>query len=298
MHDRDSTILRLAVGQHGVVGRWQLTAAGVPSTFIELRLRQQWMQRLHRCIYQISALAGPRAREVAAVLSCGPHAVASYGDAAVVYRLLNPCPGDVSVSVPRGNPRPRLGVRIHRVRLLPDEVTTHDGVPVTTPLRTLVDLADVAADRQLEQALALALRHDITTETAVTGGLDRYLRRPGAVRLRALLADETPPALTRSEAEERFLAMVRRAQLPSPATNARVAGFEVDAYWRAERLVVEVDGLEYHASRSAMRRDRRRDAALTAAGVRVMRITWADLTEQHEATLARLAQALLQPARG
>jgi very-short-patch-repair endonuclease len=298
MQNHDSIIIGLAGRQHGIVARWQLTAAGLPPPFIELRIRQLRMQRWHRCVYCLSALAGPRAREVAAVLSCGAHAAASHRDAAVVYALLHPSAGDVSVSVSRGNPRQRPGVRIYRVRLPPSEVTNEDGLPVTTPVRTLLDLAAIVTPRELEQALAQALRQELTTEREVTRVLNRYSRRPGSARLRALLALETPPALTRSEAEERFLALVRRAQLPSPSTNVHVAGFEVDAYWRAEQLVVEVDGLVYHASRRALCRDRRRDAALTAAGVRVMRFTWADLTEQPEATLARLAQALARaPAR-
>jgi very-short-patch-repair endonuclease len=211
-----------------------------------------------------------------------------------VLRVLAACAGDLSISVSRGHPRPRPGVRLHRVMLAADEITHEQGVPVTTAARTLVDLAGSAPSRELEQACAQGLRMELTTAADITRILKRYPRRPGAARLRALLAADTPPALTRSEAEERFLALVRRAQLPPPVTNVRVAGYELDFYWRGQRLVVEVDGLAWHASRQAIVRDRRRDAVLTASGLRVMRLTWADLVEQPEATLARVAQALVR----
>ena len=102
-------------------------------------------------------------------------------------------------------------------------------------------------------------------------------------------------AFTRSEAEERFLRLVRLAELPAPVVNVRLRGFEVDFCWRAERVVVEVDGLAYHTSRAAQQRDRHRDTVLAAAGHRVLRFTWRDLATRAEVTLARVAMAL---ARG
>lgn len=122
--------------------------------------------------------------------------------------------------------------------------------------------------------------------------LERYPARSGVPRLRALL-DAGPPALTRSEAEERLLALVLRARLPRPRTNARVAGYEADLLWPEERLVVEVDGYAFHASRHAFEADRRRDTAFTAAGFRVIRVTWRHLTDEPETVVARLAQALI-----
>lgn len=294
MQDADEIIMAVAARQHGVVARWQLLRAGVPQHVVEQRVKRHRLQRLQRCVYRLAPLAGPREREMAAVLSCGESAVLSHRSTAAVLSLLPPCAGDVAVSVARGNPRPRPGVRVHRVRLTPAETTQSDGVPVTTAARTLLDLAATATSRELEQALAQALRRELTNEAEVSSLLSQYRRRPGTGQLRALLALGTPPALARSEAEERCLALVRRAQLPAPVSNKRVSGYEVDFYWPTERLVVEIDGLAWHASRQAIVRDRRRDAVLTAAGLRVMRFTWADLTHQPEATVARLAQALVR----
>ena len=85
---------------------------------------------------------------------------------------------------------------------------------------------------------------------------------------------------------------MRAAQLPMPDVNVRIGPIEVDFLWREERLIVEVDGFRFHASRAAFERDRLRDAELQASGFRVMRVTWRQLTRTREATLARIASAL------
>jgi very-short-patch-repair endonuclease len=188
-------------------------------------------------------------------------------------------------------------LRIWRVRRLVAADTAHvDGVPVTAPARTLFDIAHLMSAREVERALAQADREELVQQEALRALLRRHPRYPGTPVLRALLeSGGAAPALTRSEAEERLLVLVRRAQLRAPETNVRIDGVEVDFYWRAERLVVEVDGYAYHSSARAFERDRRRDARLTARGLRIMRVTWRQIVEEPEATLARLAQAL---ARG
>jgi very-short-patch-repair endonuclease len=107
-----------------------------------------------------------------------------------------------------------------------------------------------------------------------------------------LLDGEEPLTLTRSEAEERFLTLIRKAQLPLPETNVSVTGYEVDFYWRPNGFVVEIDGFAFHSSAEMFESDRRRDAVLAASGVRVMRATWRQLTREPEALLVRLTQAL------
>jgi very-short-patch-repair endonuclease len=110
--------------------------------------------------------------------------------------------------------------------------------------------------------------------------------------LRALLSGDASPALTRSQAEERFLALVRRAQLALPEANVGVGGYEVDFLWRSQRLAVEVDGFAFHSSRRAFNRDRRRDSLLSLKGLRVLRITWSQIVEEPEAVAALLAHNL------
>jgi len=100
------------------------------------------------------------------------------------------------------------------------------------------------------------------------------------------------PAFTRSEAERRLVALLRAAKLPPPAFNHVIEGLEVDAVWRVERVVLEFDSYEFHASRSAFERDRRRDSVLTRSGYLVLRTTWHELTAQPYALVARIAEAL------
>jgi very-short-patch-repair endonuclease len=173
-----------------------------------------------------------------------------------------------------------------------DEHTHLEGFPLTTPARTIHDLAGTLISRQLEQVLARADRQRLLDREKIGTLLKRYPRRRGRARLRALLATPDGPALTRSEAEDRFLSLVRKAGLRHPETNVMVNGFEVDALWRAERLVVEIDGFAFHSLPGAFERDRQRDGVLAAAGFRVMRVVWRQLTLEPEALLARLVQAL------
>ncbi|HUF49591.1 MAG TPA: DUF559 domain-containing protein, partial [Longimicrobiales bacterium] len=161
------------------------------------------------------------------------------------------------------------------------------------PARTIVDLAALASEDDLERALARADRARLLKLSDVAALVTRYRGRRGTRRLRALLAAIGTPAMTRSKAESRYLALVRRAQLPAPEVNARLADFEVDFLWRAQQLVVEIDGFAFHSSADAFERDRGRDAVLTAAGFRVMRVTWRQLTRTPEVVLVRVAQALV-----
>jgi very-short-patch-repair endonuclease len=290
------TILELAARQHGAVGRAQLLSAGVPGHVIDRRVRSGLLRPVQRGVYRAEAVAGPHAREMTAVLACGAGALVSHRTAAYLWGLLPREADDAPIHVltPGTARRLRPGLRIHRARgLLPADAGCIRDVPVTSVARTLVDVARVAGARQLEQALAYAEREELVERPALLAFTRRFPRRPGVPVLRALLRPgAAPPAWTRSDAEERLLGLVRRAQLRAPETNVRIDGMEVDFYWRAERLVVEVDGHAFHADARSFERDRRRDARLTARGLRVMRVTWRQLADESEATLARVAQAL------
>jgi len=148
------------------------------------------------------------------------------------------------------------------------------------------------SDRELERALSEGEVLGLVTREAVGEALARARGRSGSAKLTALIRRGDEPSLTRSEAERRVLELVHAARLPTPLSNVRVRGHEVDFYWRSERLVVEVDGYAYHRSRAAFERDRLRDAELGAAGLRVLRVTWNHIIEEPEALVARLAQAL------
>jgi very-short-patch-repair endonuclease len=294
-HNED--ILREVAGaQRGVAARSQLVARGIPRHTIDRMIRSGRLAVLHPGVYQVGPLSVHRAAEVAAVLGCGADARISHRSAAAFHGIIarEPRP-QVEVTMPRRKRRRIEGVRIHRVRdLLPDEVTTLDGIPITTPARTLLDIGETMSAREVEQALANGLRMGLVTLDEMRQMVERHPRHRGAPVLRRLLAMEEGPAFTRSEAEEKLLRIVRGAGLPRPELNVTVLGHEVDFLWRSSRVVVEVDGYAFHGSRRSFVADRRRDAELAAAGYRVLRFTWGDLTTGHLVTVARLAQALVR----
>jgi very-short-patch-repair endonuclease len=292
----ETLIADLARRQHGVATRAQLLEAGLTARMMERRLKAERFRSLHRGVYLLTPVAPARAREMAAALACGPGAVVSHQNAAWLWTLL-PALGDaepVHVSVPRGrDPRHRSGIRTHRVTAFgPAEVTAVDGIPVTAPARTLLDLAGTVGARELERAVARAEREQLATRGDILSLMARYPGRRGTRALRRLLRSDERPALTRSEAEERFLTLVRRGGLPAPAVNTRVGRYEVDFLWRSEGLAVEVDGYQFHSSPSRFESDRRRDAELAAVGIHVIRVTWRQLVDRPEQTLAMVARAL------
>jgi very-short-patch-repair endonuclease len=290
---RDWTIATLATMQYGVVSRAQLLAAGISPGAIATRLNRHQLHQLHRGVYAVGHTAlVPLAREMAAVLACGPGAALSHWSAAWLWRLLALASGPIDVTVPRSNRR-RPGLHVHRSRsLAPEDTKIHRGIPVTSPARTLLDLAEVASARELERAFDEALTQRLTTRPALVALVERSQGHRGTGKLRALVNRGEEPALTRSEAEERFLAILREAGLPTPEVNTYVARHLVDFLWRECSLVVEVDGYRFHSSRSAFERDRVRDAELDAAGFRVIRVTWRQLVQEPMAVVARIARAL------
>jgi very-short-patch-repair endonuclease len=291
----DPFIASLAAAQRGVVTHRQLIDAGVGRGAIAHRLAQARLHRLHRGVYLVGhSVPPPLARETAALLACGPGALLSHRTAAHLWRLTPRLPVDVDVTLIGGNRRGRPGLAIHRTRAIEGaERARVQGMPVTAPTRTLLDLADTLRSEELEPILAEAVRRRLVR----TGDLRKRLGdaggRHGLGRLRSLLEQTGGPALTRSEAERRLLALVRSGGLPAPDTNVSVGRYEVDLLWREARLIVEVDGYAYHSGRPAFERDRKRDAELQALGFRVMRVTWRQLVDEPEAVLVRIAQALV-----
>jgi very-short-patch-repair endonuclease len=289
---RDRRIAALAARQRGLLTRKQLLEIGLTPEAIDHWLRSARLHRLYRGVYLLGhAGVTEGARELGAVLACGTGAVVSHRSAAGLWRLLA-ATGDVEVTVAGRDCRSRPGIRVHRVSALdPRDIRKLGGTPITSPARTILDLAAVVRPRELEQALAEAYARRLARRSELVSLLARRLSRPGTRALRALLDDGTP-ALTRSQAEERLLALIRAAELPAPETNIRIRRHEVDFLWREQRLVVEVDGFAFHSSRSAFERDRRRDAELGTLGFRVMRVTWRQIVNGPEALIARLAKAL------
>jgi very-short-patch-repair endonuclease len=291
----EAVIAALAERQHGVVSRAQLLRAGIKWYTIDHLIKTGQLKPVHRGVYRVGPVISTAMREMAAVLAFDGAAVVSHGSAAALWGHAPPRPAAEAVDVivyRRGGSR-RSGIRVHRLPPPTSDEVTHIGaVPVTSPARTLLDYATVAGAWALERAVARADRENRVGITEIAVLLARHPGHRGAQVLRALIRREDPPAFTRSEAEERLLDLIRKAQIRVPESNVALHGYEVDFFWRAERLVVEVDGFTHHQSRHAFEVDRRRDALLAAAGIRVLRVTWRQLVNEAEATLVRMAQAL------
>ena len=103
--------------------------------------------------------------------------------------------------------------------------------------------------------------------------------------------------VTRSAAEDRFLALVREARLPAPRTNARFGPYELDFYWPDERVAVEIDGFRHHSSRPRHEGDRRKDTWLRSRGITPVRLTWKQITVDRTATVVQVGQVLALAAR-
>jgi very-short-patch-repair endonuclease len=290
----------VASAQHGVATRAQFLAAGASRHALDHRVRSGRLIMVHRGVYRL-ATEPPTiwALAMAAVLAVsrgGRGSAVSHTAAAALWEFPGRDPPD-AIDVTGTAPRRVQGVRVHRVRsLCSDEVTALRGVPLTTRARTILDLAGTGTTRELEQALAAAVRADRRQAAKLRRLLQRHPRHAGSGRLRLLLgaldAAREEPLFLRSQAEERMLRMARSARLPPFRTNTRIAGLEVDFVWPAQRVIVEVDGYSFHGSAPAFHRDRDRDCTLAAHGYQVLRFAWRQLTEEPYACLAALCMAL------
>jgi very-short-patch-repair endonuclease len=271
----------------------QMRTAGVSRDAITTHVGKGWLVARHRGVYQLGVFGGPFGDEMAALLACGRHAVLSHWTAAWVFELCRRTVGPIHVTVTDGLAGRRPGIHAHRSNTLPTcDVVLKQGLRVTTPARTLLDLAAEAPRAELERLTEEAQVLKVATAAEILAVIARGAGRPGVAKLRAVLDFIDEPLLTRSEAEKRLRALCRSSALPMPRMNVKRAGWEVDAVWDAQRLVLEVDGYGSHSPRSKFERDRRKDADLMLAGYRVLRITWRRLTREPEQVIATLAAAL------
>jgi very-short-patch-repair endonuclease len=287
-------IANAATRQKGLVTRRQLAGMGFDEAAIARRVADGTLHRLYRGVYAVGheALA-PLARETAALLACGPGAVISHLSAAGMWSLV-PVGADareVHVTVAGRKVRSRPGLRTHRTsRLTEVDVRRKDGVALTSPARTLLDLA---GDRSTVLEHAFIEAHGSRLLRA--GELEALIRRAGGLRgvpaLRRLM-EAHASGYTRSEAERAMRKLARAAGLPEPRVNVHLHGYLVDFLWSSQRLVVEVDGYGFHSHRRAFETDRKRDGTLVAAGYRVIRVTWDQLRREPMRVVANVASAL------
>jgi very-short-patch-repair endonuclease len=285
MRPIDESIGRLAGGQRGYVTRAQLLELGLGKDAITYRIKTARLITVYTGVYAVGhAPVAAVDRAYAAVLTCGTGALLGFGSAASLWGILDRWWVPFEVIAETDHRRP--GIRIHRVTLTRKDVRRHLGILVTNPARTILDVAPRLTDKALTRAvnelrIARRLKLELLADLVA-----RYPRHPGASRVRPLI--ETRRGPTRSELEDVFAVFATRFDLPPFEFNARVAGYEVDVLFPKQRVIVELDGYEFHGTRQAFEKDRERDAATLAAAFVTVRITWERLTQAPEKEAARL----------
>jgi very-short-patch-repair endonuclease len=289
----DQRLATVARQQRGRVSRVQLRAIGLSDGSIQRRVRRGGMLREHPSVFIVGHAAPvPLGQETGALLWAPDGAVLSHHSAAALWAI-GSADRNVHVLVQGGWTRRRPGVTVHRTNLLDtQDVRIHEGLPVTSPARTLLDRAGAMSLRQLEQMFTEAVTRKLVSRADLEDVVARGGGRTGCGALRVLLEEENNPAFTRSDGEKRMRALVRKARLPEPLVNAPLHGFEVDFYWPAYAVVVEIDSYGFHTSRWALDRDCDKDAALRSHGMPPLRFSWRQVRDEPLLVVAQVAQAI------
>jgi very-short-patch-repair endonuclease len=275
----------------------QLVDLGLSERAVNDRVATGRLRRLHRGVFVVDRPSRTGCW-LAAVLAVGGQAVLSHRSAAALWGLAEDHRATVDVTVPHGRTRSRPGIEIHRGEaLIVEDVTVQDGIPCTALPRTLLNLAATVDRRTLRRTIDRAEELRLFDLTAIQGLLARSRHRRGAHRLKAALANHVGPTFTRSEAEERFLAVIGDHHLPHPEINAWIpldegSGYSPDFLWRDACLIVEIDGRAHHARRVAFEHDRKRDRRLALAGFETRRYAASEVFETPD-RVAREVHAFL-----
>jgi hypothetical protein len=292
----DVRISRLADLQHGRIARWQLLAAGISAEQVKHRLRIGALVRVHQGVYAVGHVTSSlHSEEVAALLTCrtrtliaGPSAAHMWGirrhEGDVVHILTH-------ISFQK---RVRPGICAHRTRSM-DHLAVHfiDGVPVTSPAYTLLDIAPILTARQLEHALDEALLRKIVTRERVAGVVDSNPSRRGVRLLGKLIGERLVSNRSDSVGQERLLELIRAARLPEPEGDADIGGgFTADFYWREARVACEFDSFDFHSGRWSWGRDHRKDNHCEHEAIALVRVTWEDLDDHAFEVVSKLARRI------
>jgi hypothetical protein len=258
----------LAARQHGLITRRQLLSIGFGPKQIQHRISRGRLRPIAGGVYAVGwAQMSRKRRWMAAVLACGEGAALSHRSAAALWGIVREDLRRVDVSVRRRCELRQPGIHSRSRPHLPvDQILSRDGIPVTTPVRTLVDLATELSAPALERAINNADKHDVIDPEELRANLADFAGEPGVRILRQVL-DREVFRLSDSDLEIFFRPIAAAAGLPAPRSKQMVNGYEVDFHWPELGLVVETDGLRYHRTPSAQTRHQWRDQTHAAAGL-------------------------------
>jgi very-short-patch-repair endonuclease len=286
-----------AAAQHGNVTYPQLLNAGFSPDQIERRIEAGWLIRRHTGVFAVGHV--PATRESAwhaAVLALAAGAVLSYASAIALWGM-GRATAIIEVTVPTtaGHVK-RDGIVVHRQSLPPEHVTIHRGIPVTTPIRTLLDYAAVAPLNALFRAFEQAQVHLHIPPAPIAAEVIARPRARGNGKLRKVLEGAVDPKDVRSVLEVRFLRMCAAHGLPRPQVNVRMGEWTPDFYWPEWGLIVETDSVAFHSTAWERRRDAEKDEAMRALGFNVLRLMWAEVVGRPAETARLIHECRLDRA--
>ena len=290
----DAAIADVAAKQHGNITRKQLLGLGLDDAAIAYRVKIGRLHRVCRGVYAVGRRPITAVeRASAAVFACGPGAALSHGSAMTLWGFWRRWDEPFEVTVQRDRRTP--GIIVHRSNTLrrPD-LTTHLGIRVTSPARTILDINPRLNDKALKRAVNSALHTPWLSEDHLAELLARQVHLPQARRIARLIGLEGTP--TRAGWEDDFPAFCENQGLPAPVMGAIVCGYIVDALFPAEKVIVELDGWEFHKNRIAFETDRERDAETLAHGFATVRVTWDRIHARPDWEASRL-RAILECRR-
>jgi hypothetical protein len=290
----DAAVAVLSENQHGNVTRTQLFAVGLSPDQISYRVKHGRLHRVHTGVYAVGRPATTALeRATAAVLACGDGAALSHRAALALWGLAK-WPWVMEVTVPHD--RRTKGLRVHRAPgLIGRDFRTHQGIRVTSPARTVLDCAPGLTDKAFARAVNDGRRNIGLRPHHLADVIERFPNHPGARRLRPFVDAKGGP--TRSEWEDAFPAFCQQYELPEPVMSTSVAGYEADALFPDEQIVIELDSWEFHGDRQAFESDRDRDVDRLVAGFVTVRITWERIEKRSAREAARLHKILRQRRR-
>lgn len=303
-HERERALMEIAARQDALVCALQARALGFSPAAIQRRVRAGLWGRVLPAVYKVTgAPATDRQRVRAAALWAGGGAAVSHASAGWLWSLDGfSAPRSPEVTVPRRRGPSSDLVVVHRTLALPDADRAEvDGIPVTAPARTVIDVAARLGDEALEAAVESGFRLGLYRDSLLRWRVEELggTRRPGCGPLLAILdARGKGASALESPLEVRAWRVLMRTDVPTPVRQHWVRGrsrwFRLDFAWPDRKVGVECDGYTPHGGRIAFRRDRRKLAALAGLGWLMIPVTWDDVTRRPQEVLAEIRGALAE----
>ncbi|MEQ1787039.1 MAG: DUF559 domain-containing protein [Acidimicrobiales bacterium] len=296
----DDLVLPLFIAQHGLLELDQVRAVGGSDDQVHNRLASGRWEAFDERVYRLAGIPVTwHTKVLGPILSAGPNAVASHHAAAALHGAPGFGRGVAELTIPRGEKFRRPELRVHTSTDL-DRCTRMvvEGIPVTDPARTLLDVARTVGDQRLLRTVEWARRTGATDWTDLIATLAGHARRgrPGVRRLRrVIVANAHREEITDSDMEVLALALLREHGLPEPVLHFVVYDgtrfvAEVDLAYPELMIAIELDG-SVHLRSDVRERDLPRQNDLVLLGWTVLRFTWERLQRSPELLIAEILAA-------